>query len=447
MPYICGGIFMINMRKREKEELLNAMKTVYSEMEAVKTYIQKQQEENILALLAECQQAVITVGNTLEQAKEGMSAIHSLENVCEMIYECSVPADTEKRLQICEQAQDLLQQIESSMETNIQEKKLVVFLPYKAAMWDSLESVWKASAGDGEWETIVMPIPYFSKKSDGTLGKMEYEGDIFPEYVPITHWQHFSLEEEHPDMIFIHNPYDQYNFVTSVHPMFYSSKIRKYTDKLVYIPYFIHQRDVVSDDYCVLPGTIYADTVVLQSEKVREQYIRYFTEEFPELAKRLGREKLEAKFQALGSPKFDACCTEKDDIPKEWQQLMGNDSKKIIFFNTHLNGLMAGNSEKFLKKLKWVFDIFEEREDALLLWRPHPLMLQTAESMNPAAVEPYLKLAEYYKKQGFGIYDDSENLHRAVNVADAYYGDASSVTELFRNQGKPVMIMDYEVLD
>lgn len=248
-------------------------------------------------------------------------------------------------------------------------------------------------------------------------------------------------------MIFIHNPYDQYNFVTSVHPLFYSSKIRNYTDKLVYIPYFIHQRDVVLADYCVLPGTIYADIVVLQSEKVREQYIRYFTEELPELAKRLGGERIEAKFQALGSPKFDACCTEKEDIPKEWKLLMGNDSKKIIFFNTHLNGLMAGNSEKFLKKLKWVFDTFEEREDALLLWRPHPLMLQTAESMNPAAVEPYLKLAEYYKKQGFGIYDDSENLHRAVNVADAYYGDASSVTELFRNQGKPVMIMDYEVLD
>lgn len=437
----------MNMRKRKKEELLNVIKTVSTGLETVKTYIQKRQEENTFALLADCQQAVITVGNELEQSKEGTSVIHSLENMCEMIYECSITSDILKKLQICEQAQGLLQQIKSEMESGIWEKKLAVFLPYKAAMWDSLESVWKASSQDDEWESIVMPIPYFSKKNDGTLGGMEYEGDIFPEYVPITDWQHFSLEEEHPDMIFIHNPYDQYNFVTSVHPMFYSATIRNYTEKLVYIPYFIHQRDIVSADYCVQPGTIYADVVVLQSEKVKEQYIRYFTEELPELAKALGKEKIEAKFQALGSPKLDMSYTDMDHIPKKWKQLIGNGDKKVIFFNIHLRGLMKGNSEKFLEKLRWVFDLFEARQDEILLWRPHPLMLQTAKSMNPEAVEPYLKLVEYYKKQGFGIYDDSENLHRAVNVADAYYGDASSVTELFREQGKPVMIMDYEVLD
>lgn len=83
----------------------------------------------------------------------------------------------------------------------------------------------------------------------------------------------------------------------------------------------------------------------------------------------------------------------------------------------------------------------------MLLWRPHPLAIQTAQSMNPAAVEPYLTLVEEYKKQGFGIYDDSEDLHRAINIADVYYGDRSSVVELFRQQGKPIMIMDYEVMD
>ena len=40
-----------------------------------------------------------------------------------------------------------------------------------------------------------------------------------------------------------------------------------YTEKLVYIPYFVHQNDIVAEHYCVLPGTIYADVVILQSEK------------------------------------------------------------------------------------------------------------------------------------------------------------------------------------
>lgn len=76
-----------------------------------------------------------------------------------------------------------------------------------------------------------------------------------------------------------------------------------------------------------------------------------------------------------------------------------------------------------------------------------PLSLDTAKSMNPGAVRPYLDLVEQYKKEKIGIYDDSGDLHRAVKMADAYYGDRSSVTELFRQQGKPVMIMDCEVLE
>ena len=35
--------------------------------------------------------------------------------------------------------------------------------------------------------------------------------------------------------------YDQFNIVTTVHPLFYASRIKDYTEKLVYIPYFVHQ--------------------------------------------------------------------------------------------------------------------------------------------------------------------------------------------------------------
>ena len=182
--------------------------------------------------------------------------------------------------------------------------------------------------------SIVMPIPYFAKNSDGTLGEMQYEGHDFPEDVPITDWQQFSLEMEHPDIIFIHNPYDQYNFVTTVHPLFYSSKIKNYTEKLVYIPYFVHQNDRVEEHFCVLPGTIYADVVVLQSEKVREQYIRYFEAALPDMVEKQGKKAIEEKFQAWGSPKFDAGNEGKTEIPTLWQELIGDGEKKVIFFNT-----------------------------------------------------------------------------------------------------------------
>ena len=36
----------------------------------------------------------------------------------------------------------------------------VVFMPYKASMWDSLESVWMAADKDERCEALVVPITY-----------------------------------------------------------------------------------------------------------------------------------------------------------------------------------------------------------------------------------------------------------------------------------------------
>ena len=102
---------------------------------------------------------------------------------------------------------------------------------------------------------------------------------------------------------------------------------------------------------------------------------------------------------------------------------------------------------QFLKKLEWVFTFFKGREDTVLLWRPHPLMAETAKAMNPEVVEPYLQLVDQYREQKIGIYDDSKDLHRAVNLSDAYYGNHSSVVELFKQQGKPVMIMSEWIIE
>ncbi|MDE7247385.1 MAG: hypothetical protein K2N43_05820 [Lachnospiraceae bacterium] len=74
-------------------------------------------------------------------------------------------------------------------------------------------------------------------------------------------------------------------------------------------------------------------------------------------------------------------------------------------------------------------------------------MMETIVSRNPEAEEPYRKLVERYQEQKIGIYDDSTDFHRAVNLSDAYYGDKSSVIELFRNQGKPVMIMNQNIIE
>lgn len=433
------------MRKSQKQQILDVIQSLHILHGKIRDKINGKDYEVVQTALTDCQEAAIQVGEAIERIEgTGTQAVAYLEQYCETVYQMNI------QLQEIP-SQKAYKALESSLikaENNIKHMPVrvqAVFLPYKVSMWDSLESVWMAANEDSNCDAYVIPIPYFNKNKDGSLGDMKYEGADFPDYVPIVDWQQYSLEAEHPDIIFIHNPYDQYNYVTTVHPQFYASRIREYTDTLVYIPYFIHQNDVVKDNYCVLPGTLYADTVILQSEKVREQYIRYYSDALPELVEKLGKRAIEEKFQALGSPKLDTVSKAEDAIPEEWKPFLGQD-KKVIFFNTHLSGLMKGKSESFLRKLNWVFDFYQNREDAVLLWRPHPLMVDTAKSMNPEAVEPYLQLVNRYKQEKIGIYDDSPDLHRAVNLSDAYYGDASSVTELFRHQGKPIMIMRHKIV-
>lgn len=432
------------MRRFQRQQIMDVIDSMHALHGEIRDRLQSGAYDVVEGALTDCQEAAISVGEAIEQIEgDDTKAVRCLEHYCERLYQISLQLQNTAAQKIYKSLESGLVKAENEIK-HMPVRKTAVFLPYKASMWDSLESVWKAACDDEEWESVVIPIPYYNRNTDDSLGEMQYEGADFPEDVPVTDWQQYSLEKEHPDIIFIHNPYDQFNIVTTVHPLFYASRIKDYTEKLVYIPYFVHQNDIVAEHYCVLPGTIYADVVILQSEKVREQYLRYYEAALPELVEKQGREAIEKKFQALGSPKFDVSADSQNDIPEEWREFLGQ-GKKVIFFNTHLRGLMQGQSEQFLRKLEWVFNFFQKQEDVVLLWRPHPLMVETARAMNPEAVEPYLKLVDRYRRQKIGIYDDSRELHRAIDLSDAYYGSGSSVVELFRQQGKPVMLMSEQI--
>ena len=81
-----------------------------------------------------------------------------------------------------------------------------------------------------------------------------------------------------------------------------------------------------------------------------------------------------------------------------------------------------------------------------LLWRPHPLIPSTIKTMKPQLWESYEKVVNKYQEEGWGIYDDSADLDRAVAISDAYYGDMSSVVQVYQETGKPVMIQNVEIV-
>lgn len=131
---------------------------------------------------------------------------------------------------------------------------------------------------------------------------------------------------------------------------------------------------------------------------------------------------------------------ETDDIfPANWKEMIRG--KKVIFYNTGVTGMLNGR-EKRIEKMKWVFKFFQKRPEAVLWWRPHPLELSTIQSMLPELEKQYRELMRQYKEENIGILDESADLKRAIAVSDAYYGDWSSVAELFKAVKKPVLYVN-----
>ncbi|MCI8940333.1 MAG: hypothetical protein HFH12_10160 [Dorea sp.] len=415
-------------------------------------------EEGILQLLADCQDTAILMGNTIEAVYgEGTDSVARLEDYCEALYEMTlVISEPISRREKIKTLAGHLKQMRRTISGEIPDRLEAVFLPYKASMWDSLESVWRAAAEDEDCDAYVIPIPYYDKNPDGSFSEMHYEGDDYPDYVPVTHYQDYDFAGRRPDMIFIHNPYDEYNYVTSVDPFFYSKNLKNFTDKLVYIPYFVlGEIDPDNEEalkgiehFCVVQGVVNSDKVIVQSEAMREAYIKIMTKQTGAHTRKYWEEKI----LGLGSPKIDkVLSTRKENVqvPEEWLKIIQKEDgswRKIIFYNTSVNALLK-HERKMLEKMRSVFRTFQEnRGEAALLWRPHPLIKATIESMRPELWEEYYRLVEDYKAAGWGIYDDSADMDRAVALCDAYYGDSSSLVQLCQEAGKPVMIQNVEIL-
>ena len=438
------------MNKYNRNKHQNIINLMEEAAFATARLLQEGRSAEVPQLLIDSQDMAIAFGTHIEKLY-GMQTqtVAALEQYCNALYQVSVELSEAALIGLAES----IEQIQSIYNAEFPEKKEIVFMPYNASMWDSLESVWMAAKEDENCECYVVPIPYYDLDHNGCMKAFHYDGELYPDYVPITHYEAYDLELHHPDMIFIHNPYDECNTVTSIAPEFYSSRIKDFTDCLVYIPYFVLNEISLSDKegvkqmkhFCTLPGVIYADKVIVQSEEMRQIYINEYIKAVETAGGEIGRKELEEKILGLGSPKFDkALHTKKEDleIPEEWLRIIEKPDgswKKIIFYNTSIAAFLQ-DSEQMLVKITDVLKTFKEnKDDVALLWRPHPLMMSTIESMRPYLRETYQEIVRQYKEEGWGIYDDTSDMDRAVVLSDAYYGDPSSVLWVYERTGKQIM--------
>jgi len=428
------------MRRKIKKEIKGIIQTMSEAHEHVLFLLENKRIAEANDLLLQCQECAAHIGESIEKS-EGMDtkAVSYLETYCEHLYTMSRMIDRKKLFGIKRQLDGCLRQTEYEIDEVIPLDKLkIAFMPYKASMWDCMESVWEAADADEECDAYVVPIPYYERNEQGGAEKFCYEGDIFPTDVPITSYEDFSLDKERPDIIYIHNPYDGNNYVTSVHPDYYTENLKKYTDELVYIPYYILGEGGMPDSHRSLPSYQYIDKIIVQDEDKKESMLDFVPEE---------------KIVAIGCPKVDRLLKLdkkkqeilEHEIPQEWREKIAG--KKVILFNISITGIL-NNKRYAMKKIRYVLSCFENRDDVVLLWRPHPLVEATLKSMRPELYGEYMEIKDSFVRKGEGILDETGDAGIAAVVADAYLGEnSSSLVHYFGVLGKPVMYIDWVVTE
>ncbi|MCM1038098.1 MAG: hypothetical protein NC434_02160 [Ruminococcus sp.] len=429
------------MRKAQKREILEIINSLHQLHEEIKNMLEQKNVAAVQKMISDAQETAIFLGEYIEKAEgEGHATVSAIEEYCEAlfcVFEDAIKNDfninkVNKGYKILRRQ---LIKVENSVKNDIAVRLEIVFLPYKASMWDSLESIYLAAKDDPDCDAYCVPIPYYDLNPDHSFGQMHYEGGEYPEDIEITDWQEYNFEERKPDVIYIHNPYDMWNLVTSVHPRFYSSNLKKYTDTLVYVPYYVTSGTMM-EAQGLLPSYQYVDYIVIQSPEFR----KYFDESIPD-----------EKFLPFGSPKIDRVirkCQNPPEPPEEWAEKMKKEDdgrKRVIFYNTGINAMLA-DTGAFLKKMEYVFRCFMGREDVCLLWRPHPLLESTFDSLRPEFRPVYDALKRVFLENNLGIYDTTADIEDSIAWSDAYIGDAgTSVVALFGVAGKPIFILDNQI--
>lgn len=419
--------------------------------------MRKSQKKKMLALFRLCESELQMCGadcaahlNNIETHLHQMQklALGEKESLNVLLDECiSLLMEANGNGSILNALRQKLEETGLLIEREKVNKKLeVVFFPYKVAMSDSLKTIYLAAKEDPSCDAYWCPIPYYDRNADHSLGKMYYEGDNYSDEFEITNWREYDVENRRPDIIFTHYAYDECNYVTTIHPLYYSSRLKNFTNLLVYIDYgltmWVWRRwpKEWSEVGYFTPAYWNSDLIVTYSKEfanVLALHMKWIGKLNDEASKRAA-----SKIVPLGSAKFDVVLRAKREdfaMPKEWRDIIHG--RRIVLYNTSLHGLLK-ESDVFLKEIIEVIEAALKNEDVVLWWRPHPLMENTLRTMRPELVRGIHEIVETFKEQKWGIYDETDDLHRAISWSDACLTNESSLVWLYLASGKPFTVLN-----
>lgn len=413
--------------------------------------------EDIITYLSELQNNIVSFGTLTESIKgEDCKTVKLLEQYLEVIYKVakyvqkfdegiSYEASAESKYAECDEGvKDTFASISEAIDSEIVNRRSVLFLPVKAKHFSSMRMAYEMEATTPDTDVYVMPLPYYYKEYDGSFkDEMHIDTEEFIKAnIPVTDYSRFDLSLLCPEKIYINSAYDEYNMAVSVDTRFYARNVKKYTEKLIYIPYFkLMEFDRANypcwynmQYYCTVPGVVMADKVYVQSENTRKAYI-------DKLNEWVGDEKYtdiwEQKIDV-----YDESCEEHSE-----DELRDAGSKKTIVWFVSA-GSLAEFGDKYIEKAYRNLDVFALSKDKLkVLLISEPFLDEMIKNHSDELYKKWTGFIDEFNRSGIGEVV-SQVEEKSVDVllkATAYYGDPSYICKDFILMKKPVMLQNVEV--
>ena len=404
--------------------------------------------EDIITYLSELQNNIVSFGTLTESIKgEDCNTVKLLEQYLEVIYKVAKYVqkfDENKYAECDEEVKDKFASISDAIDSEIVNRRSVLFLPIKAKHFSSMRMSYEMEAATPDTDVYVMPLPYYYKEYDGSFkDEMHIDTEEFIKAnIPVTDYSRFDLSLLCPEKIYINSAYDEYNMAVSVDTRFYARNVKKYTEKLIYIPYFkLMEFDRANypcwynmQYYCTVPGVVMADKVYVQSENTRKVYI-------DKLNEWVGDE----KYTEIWEQKIDVY-NESCEEHSEGELRDAGSKKTIVWFVSA--GSLAEFGDRYIEKAYRNLDVFALSKDKLkVLLISEPFLDEMIKTYSDELYKKWTGFIDEFNRTGIGevVSQVEDQSVEALLKANAYYGDPSYICKDFILMKKPVMLQNVEV--
>ncbi len=381
-------------------------------------------DDRLLTMLADCQQSAVDYGSYIEQVigadrQEVKRVVAALEAYCETLFALyNTPEDT-----IClEDMGKALDLVESEIASQIINKQIIVFVVDDINRFREIEPLYKRLLSDRNNLVYTVFVVTDFKDIYGSVTKSDSDRTV-------KDGDKVNLSTLIPDIIFFQNPYDAQNPCLTLPEEYYASNMRLIARQLIYVAPEVDEFDLgaINDiynmkHYVTAPGVILADRIYIQSENMKEMYVKKLAEFCGEDTESIWRGEIDVRTDI-----YDTGC----NVHEKHIDCPNATTRKKLLYCFGENELFEHDRDKLKEAINKRLSLFESNREALdITVCIYPQMLEKD-------CQKYFMGIEYISY--------SEVDTDVIRTYDAYYGSPSPLVLRFVRAGKAVMISDYDV--